>query len=280
MKYALSLLWALLPYFLSGQPFTDVVKLNHSLPLSAESSGFEPWTNLNINAGAQVIGPHYLLVNYVGSRQAIVSDFYESADHPAVHMNALALGGYILPPGKPWRLQALGRLQYNGQYAEGTWPQLQPGGLLVYQRSFSENFLAGIGGYYARQLFGDFWIPIVDVQWQINPKLHLNLRVPQRGELRWTLADKKWVTGAWFFSVIQSYDPIPDLADHLRTEEIYAGAFVEFMPIPSLVLRLEPTYIMLQRFLWQDADAMPVFEEERPGSFYLRFGVHYRVWRN
>jgi len=280
MKYAMVLLVASMTYVLTGQSFTDVIKLNQAFPLSAESSGFEPWTNLNIEAGVQAFGPHYFLANYVGTRQTIVSDFYENSDYSSVHLNALALGVYILPKGKPWRLQALGRLQYNGQYAEGIWPQVQPGGLIVYQRSLSDKLLAGVGGYYARQLFGNFWIPVVDVQWQINPNLYLNLRLPQRGELRWTLAAKKWVTGAWFLSVIQSYDPVPDVADHLRTEEIYAGLFAEFMPTPALVFRIEPTYIMLQRFLWQDAEANPLFEEERPGSFYLRFGVHYRVWRD
>ena len=261
------------------QPFTDVVRLMHAAPISREAVGYEPWSRLNVQAGVQVLGPHYFLVSYNASRRVLESTFWESTEHPNVLENGLALGAYILPTDKPWRLQVFGRIQFNGQYTDGDWPDLQPAVLGVYQRKVNPRLLLGAGMYYARQLFGNFFIPIVDVQWQVGERTHLNLRIPQKGQLHYTLREKRWAAGAWFESTIQSYNLAVAVADHLKSSEICAGPFLEFMPFPSLALRLEPTLFLLQQLEWQDAAGNPIVSEERPTTAYFRVGMHYRVWQ-
>ncbi len=264
----------------SGQSFVDVLRIKHAVPLSSETTGYEPMSTINLEAGVQAFGPHYLLFNYNGSRRVIQSDAFDLTGTREIYENGLATGVYLLPEGKPWKLMLLGRLQWNGVYQNGTWPDFQPAIFALFRYRVNPKLEIDVGSYYARQLFGGFYIPLLGGTWQVGDEWTLSFRAPQSGTLRWADSQKPLAGGVWFEANIQSYTIPGQPFDHLQSNEIYAGVFGEFALWPFLVLRVEPTYALAQNLQWQDADGELIVEESRPGSFYLRFGLHYRMYTN
>jgi len=265
---------------LHSQSFVDVLQIKHALPLSSEETGYEPISSIKLEAGVQAFGPHYLLINYFGSRRVIQSDAFDLTGTRDIYENGIAAGVYLLPEGKPWKLMLLGRLQWNGVYQDGNWPDMQPALFALFQYRINPKLQVDVGSYYARQLFGGFYIPVIGGTWQVGDEWTLSLRAPQSGTLRWADSQKPLAGGAWFEAVIQSFDIPGQPFDHLQSNEIYAGVFGEFAMWPFLVLRVEPAYALSQNLQWQDANGDLIVEEARPGSFYLRFGLHYRMYTN
>lgn len=80
----------------------------------------------------------------------------------------------------------------------------QFGGVVLYQKIFSERLFMRIGGMYHQELGGPYLVPIVETDWIISDKWSLVGQWPITGKLNYHINDK-FTTGISHFGLITSY---------------------------------------------------------------------------
>ncbi|WP_336515109.1 hypothetical protein [Pollutibacter soli] len=107
----------------------------------------------------------------------------------------------------------------------------QLGGLFYISRRFNPELVLRAGLYYNREFFGNFFIPIIGIEWKINQRSNLFGNLPNSliYENRIT---KRVSLGASFRTFPNSYRIEPtgpqNTLDYYRITDIQAGAFADF----------------------------------------------------
>lgn len=181
-------------------------------------------------AGVKVSGQSMIAIN--------LNHFYFNVQGdpgiPGDLANPVRINGIILRTGLIQRfsngraLQVLivPRLMSDFRNLDGN--SFQLGGVLTYEKKFSENLTMAFGAMYNQELFGPYMVPLVTLNWQLSSRWSINGMLPVTARVNYLVNDNLTV-GFNHFGLITTY---------ALGEEAYAGDYMERQSIDlSLYVR-------------------------------------------
>lgn len=175
-KYLLLLL-ILLPYLSQAQPYINIFQLRYEylkevsyvrspnlLKSSYRSAEiFLPFELKNKNVILCGAGLHQVQLRLKGNDIKKINNIYSIS---------LQLGG-IKQWNDRWSMMFLAIPKINSDLSEITIRHYQIGGVAVFSFKKRHNLKYKFGLYYNREFFGNFFMPLAGVDWQINKKLNI-----------------------------------------------------------------------------------------------------------
>lgn len=183
--------------------------------------------------------------------------------------------------GKKWEAMMGFVPRFNGepevQFKDG----FQAGGalLLTYKKRPGLSFK--FGGYYNNEFFGHFFWPLLGIDWKINNKQRFFATLPAFATYEYR-ASKKISWGGNFRTFTNSYREYiyPNIDTHIaytRFDDNQVGAYLDFYPMPKLVLNAEAGYSIMRRIeSAASKNSKPFIISEHDG-LYFRLAVQYRL---
>jgi hypothetical protein len=177
----------------------------------------------------------------------------------------------------------LRRNKQAGKKVDDVW---QYGGVLL--TTWKKNQFASFkfGVYYNREFFGNYFIPLVGIDWKINLKNNLFGVLP--GSLVFEhKVNEKWYYGSTFRALTNSYrlqtvDPcvLGDCSGkkYLRIDDNQLGIFSDIYLARKIVFTGEVGYTILRRYRFGfKGDDIHLRTNYKSDNFYFRAGLAYRI---
>lgn len=159
----------------------------------------------------------------------------------------------------------------------------QLGGLFYISRKFNPDLVLRAGLYYNREFFGNFFIPIVGVEWKINSKSNLFGNLPNSLTYENRIS-QKFSFGASFRTFPNSYRIEPtgtqNNLDYYRITDIQTGLFGDFYLTSKIIFNLEAGYSVFRKLRIGGEsiggkDTETVVSDK--GNIYFRASLFYRL---
>jgi hypothetical protein len=231
MTFKLKLLLYLLLFSAQGisQPFVDLFNSRfQSFPgisYSGESkknlSATQWQTSLlapvvRKNKDVFLVGLNYSLLNFTVKGDTTYSTTLRSH---GVHV------GYNKQwKNEKWKTLFLFIARANTRLSDLTSTDMQYGGVLLFNYKHKENVRYRLGLYYNREYFGNFFIPLVGIEWKINKSLNFFGDLPNSLNLEKKFHEK-FYAGIIFLSMTSSYrtESTSNVDDFIREGEKGVG---------------------------------------------------------
>ncbi len=129
---------------------------------------------------------------------------------PADIVNPINLHGFIFrtgiiskfSEGKELQLLFTPRLMSDLNNIDGD--HFQWGGLAMYKKKFSNQLTMAFGGMYNQELFGPYFVPLVDLDWDISERWSIAGLLPIYAKIKYKV-NEKFNLGIAHFGLITSY---------------------------------------------------------------------------
>lgn len=172
------------------------------------------------------LNSEWLNSHYSNSNASYASDLYALS---------MPVGMQFLTKNKKWKILTMGIAKFSSDFKDLTNKDFQPGGifLLTYVKSEKLKFKAGV--YYNKEFFGNFFVPLVGVDWKATERLQFYGILPSNYRIEYKL-NSKFYTGINFKSYTRSYR-LSDKKknDFVRNNENQLKLFVDYYFAKNLV---------------------------------------------
>jgi hypothetical protein len=187
---------------------------------------------------------------------------------------------YIRNIGPKWQLQlsAIPRWmgEPNNQFSDG----FQMGGAFLFTRKVRPGLKYQFGLYYNKELFGNFFMPLLGIDWKINNRMNLFGILPGYLTFEHKL-NKTFYWGAAFRTFTSSYllqNNGPK--NYLRVQDNQLGLYLDAYLTKKVVLNAELGHTVLRRIARGFVDQPGKDFESLVGegdNFYGRLSLQYRL---
>lgn len=155
---------------------------------------------------------------------------------------------------------------------------MQHGGAIIVSHSVNNHFKYSVGAYYNREFFGNYFLPLLGIEWKAAPKLHVFGLLPNDLTADYKI-NKYLHTGLVYKGVTTSFRYKPaSTADYLRIEEGQLKLFTDLYISKTLVLNLEGGVIVARSYELKNKDSNPQHKFDVRESSIFKIGIYYRVW--
>lgn len=172
---------------LFAQPFTDIVSVSHQYHAPKAYSSMQPdftsrglgITTINLLAPIPLKGGNYLLGG--GQWSHYLFTFKEAHGFLASESFNVAefrFGTMLSWPNGKDQTLILALPKWSGQGAVFNSQYAQMGGVVLHTHRVSPEFAYKIGLYYNREFFGNFFMPLIGLDWKIRDDLWLYGNLP------------------------------------------------------------------------------------------------------
>jgi len=107
----------------------------------------------------------------------------------------------------------------------------------------SEKFRYKFGLYYNRELFGNFFVPLVGIDWKVSDRLTIYGTLPNSMKFSYAVAPSRFNAGIAFRSMTRSFRG-EDVNTFVRYNELQLKTFVDFYITPKNVVFVEGGYFL------------------------------------
>lgn len=212
----------------------------------------------------------------------------------STHLAAIGLTiGYIRNWNAQWSTQFIGlpAIATSKNRADGSGNDFQPGGFVLTAKKVTEQFKFRLGLYYNREFFGNFFVPLLGIDWKPDSTWQLYGNLP----VNFTVLNKfrpRLQFGFNFTGIINSYGMSSGLAYMQRSTNDFS-LFSDFYldKKSSIVFQLKAGYSLARRFRVYDrndqldfAISALKFGEDRvqlnsdlKDSPFIQLGLFFRV---
>lgn len=159
----------------------------------------------------------------------------------------------------------------------------QMGGIFLEQFVYSDNLKIKAGLYYNREAFGNFFMPLVGVDWKINDRLSLYGVIPSNYWGEYIIVKKKLYTGINFKSFTRSFSlSEKNNYDYVRYNEEEIKLFLHYFVYKKILLFAEAGYNLGKnpmQYVYGTktrTDVNPVYTQLK-GYPLFNFGIAYRM---
>lgn len=284
---ALVFFW-LLPVWSLCQPFIDLGKVSYAYtpekglnkkvhPLYSHNYSFDITLPIELkkDGDAFIINPFYDHAN--GNVSA--TDFH-------LNSQGVLLGFLKKDIFKNWSLLSGFILRQNKETGNDLSDDWQYGGIILttWKKAPSISFKFGL--YYNKEFFGNYFIPLVGIDWRINPKNNLF------GVLPGNLAFEHKVNGRFYYGFsfraltnsyrVQAIDPCfsgdCSAKHYLRIDDNQLGIFSDTYISKRIVFTTEAGYTIFRRYRYGfKGDVLDTKTDLKSDNFYIRGGLAYRL---
>jgi hypothetical protein len=198
------------PTILMGQPYVDVLNLKAQYFPAHPSTGAEGSDSLSVkqyeaaflvpleqkNKDVILIGGDYYSMNfdYTGTPNGKTT----------LHSASMAVGYERQLKNPDWKVMALVIPKFNSDFEKNTTDDFQLGGAVLTTLKKSDSLKFHFGLYYNREFFGNYFMPLLGIDWKINSRFSLFGDLPANLNLEYKVC-RKFYTGVAYASVVSSY---------------------------------------------------------------------------
>ena len=129
---------------------------------------------------------------------------------PSDVSNPINLDGFILrtglikklPNDREIQLLFAPRLMSDMKHIDSEHFQL--GGLAMFKKKFNDRLTMAFGGMYNQELFGPYFVPLVDIDWQLSERWSITGMLPVYSKIKYKI-NSKFDLGIAHFGLVTSY---------------------------------------------------------------------------
>ena len=130
----------------------------------------------------------------------------------------------------------------------------QIGAYSLFTVTESEKFRYKFGLYYNREFFGNFFVPLVGIDWKVSDRLTIYGTLPNSMKFSYAVAPSRVIAGIAFRSLTRSFRG-EDVNTFVRYNELQLKTFVDFYITPKNVVFVEGGYFLGKTpLLYNNAD--------------------------
>lgn len=250
----------------AGKNHTDDYVLNFFLPKEFKSG-------------------HTLLVRL--NTETMVSNF--SSDTLSAYSNRLSalslpVGIKLVTKNKKWETILIGIPKIASDFKDAISAEdWQYGGIFLQHFVVNEKLKIKAGLYYNHEAFGDFYVPLVAVDWKATPRLYLYGILPTNYRVEYNIVKQKLYAGLNFKSLTRSFRlSAKNNSDYVRYDEMQLKFFLDYFVVPKVLLFGEVGYT-LGKNPWQYTHATkaatavsPLYTPMQPYPIF-NVGLAYRI---
>lgn len=269
-----------------GQPFVDIVQLNHQrMQTSYDNSGNRHVTQnsfANILLPIKIDSSNMLIVRLNTERMQ-----YAREGQSDIYYQIIGGIGWQHQLNKKWNVTGIFMPKITSDLIDPINSyDYQFGGTVLFQYKPKSNIRYKFGTFYNTEPFGNFFVPLLGVDWQINEKnwIYGNLPLNMRYEHRFA---EKLYAGAGVRIYGRSYRmSSAQNHDYLWNQENQLKLFADYYFTPSMVVYAEAGRSLgygLRRF--SDGEPRenellthPLYQPVKDG-FFVNLGCAFRVRR-
>jgi hypothetical protein len=182
-----------------------------------------------------------------------------------------------------WSVMFGGIPRWNGESGIAYGERFQMGGVFWVTRTIHPELKIRAGLYYNKEFFGNFFMPVLGIEWKINKSSYLFGNLPS--SLTYENRINSIVSlGGVFRTFPNSYRITPLTAypsnDYYRTTDIQLGGFMDLYITKKIVFNLEAGYSVVRKLMNGQENGGGRNTEltlSDKGNFYLRCSLQYRL---
>jgi hypothetical protein len=275
---------------LHAQPYLDIVSVRYQYSPDAGMTrrGYQPshftYGNLTYQAPGVFKDSSILIIGGLLEKWNIKSS---GLSHIKPHFTGLALPvTYVKPLNQKWTATAslIPRFDTYSDVVVMFGDRMQWGGALLMTYKKSSQLKYKFGLYYNREYFGNFFVPLLGIDWRVNERLKLFGVLPGNLVLERKVS-RKFYYGASFRALTNSYKSSSsnwlDFDDHrfFRIDDNQLQAFADFYLAKNVVLTTEAGHSVFRRLRTGISKGISKYEasEKVNDNVLLRAGLAYRM---
>ena len=189
---------------------------------------------------------------------------------------------YVAPFKAGWKLALAGILRYHwlGEQRQG---DIQPGGVVLVSRACKPSLTARCGVYVNHDAFGLFVMPLLGIDWRINPSTNLYGVLP--GSMTFERRSRHWYRWGLSFRAYTTSFGVRD-GNYRRINENPLGLYMDHYVTRNIVLRTEAGWCIMRNVLGGPGDPLRHNTSVRrrgyadhgiPDAPYVRLLLAYRL---
>jgi hypothetical protein len=208
----------------------------------------------------------------------------DSSYSSTLYSVSLPLGMQFVSKSKKWKtvLIVLPKIASDFKDALDAY-DYQFGGIFLENYQHSETFKVKFGAYFNREAFGNFFMPIIGLDWKVNDRLYMYGNMPNFYRIEYALKRNKLYGGLGFRSLTRSFRlSKADNYDYVRYNEIQLKLFVDYFVAKKILVFAEVGYSLGQnpwQFTYSTKDETfrnPIYTPLNPYPVF-NAGFAYRV---
>lgn len=179
----------------------------------------------------------------------IISD---SSHTSTLYSVSMPLGMQFVSKSKKWKTAVIVIPKLASDFKDATDEKdFQLGGVFLENYQHSENFKVKVGLYYNREAFGNFFMPVIGIDWKVSDRLNMYGNMPNTYRIEYALKKNKLYAGLGFRSLTRTFRLSgSDNNDYVRYNEIQLKLFVDYFIYKKVLVFAELGY-SLGRNPWQ-----------------------------
>ena len=195
----------------------------------------------------------------------------------------VSLISYTRNLNNKWSLMVAAIPRWNGeptvQFSEG----FQMGGLFLVTRKFRPGLHVKAGMYYNKEFFGNFFLPLLGIDWKINDKMNLFGILPGNMVFEHKFREKlAW--GGVFRTFTNSYriveGSLVGFDNFVRVNDIQAGIYGDFYITKKVVFNLEAGHTIFRNIssaVEGESGKNNLHSLAESDNFYFKASLQYRL---
>ena len=269
---------------LSAQAYLDIVKLNYAYSpkqgLNEKTSPLESnFFTLDVtipielkkNGDAFIINPFF--TNNTG--EVSTMGFH-------VTSKALMVGFFKKDVFPDWNLLSSFVVRRNAEADIASKDDWQYGGIILTTWKKNQDLSFKFGLYYNKEFFGNFFMPLVGLDWKIDARNNLFGVLPGYIIFEHKVAPRFYY-GLAFRALTNSYreqiiDPLDGGYNYLRIDDNPLGIYADTYLSKKIVLSAEAGYTILRRYRYgYKTESAHIKTDYKNDNFYFKASLAYRL---
>jgi hypothetical protein len=229
----------------NSQPYVDIANFNYQNFSAANRDNPALKNNTDIYS-LGVFLPHELK-NGNTLLLRINSELIQTSISPRLYATSnvssisLPIGYQWLSENKKWKSVLMGIPKVASDFKSSIDNNdFQYGMLFIQNYKWNSKVQLKVGLYYNKEAFGNFFVPLVGVDWKASDKLQFFGLLPTNYKIEYTIAKKKWYTGINFKALTRSFQLSKSQNnDYIRFDEVVLKGFLEYYFLKNMVAYCE-----------------------------------------
>lgn len=271
-----------------AQPFVDVLQFNsqHVVSNYADSSKNPLYIQdnfLNVFIPKKFKNGNVLLLR-LNTEQLTINRYGTTYSQYQLYTLAMPIGMQFLSKNEKWKYIGIIIPKLNSDFKDNLNRDFQLGAIGLVGKVFNPNLELKAGLYYNREFFGNFFLPLLGVDWKINNRFRMYGTLPSnfRAEMKLT---QKWNMGFGFRAFTRSFRLSQnDNHNYIRINENQLKLYAEGFVVKNIALTLD-VYQSVSYKLTQKDDLFP--NQDVPSNLFAPFknnigftvGLAYRIMK-
>ena len=273
---------------MTAQPYVDIATFNYQTSSSTyknneASKNQTQWYAASVLLPKQFQNGNTFLcrITYENIQSAFDGSYHYTSTLSSI---SAAIGLQWVSKNKNWKttVMAIPKLasDFEDAIQKRDW---QYGALVVSNYQCSDQLQLKAGLYYNREAFGNFFVPLLGVDWKASDRLRLFGMLPSNYKIEYNLVRQKVYSGFSFNAPTRSFHLAKSQnKDYVRMDEINLKFFTDYYAWKNIVINAEVGYpigksaVQYHTESDEPSNSNPIYTALKKQPF-INFGLAYRL---